>query len=264
MHKLTMTLFRLLTIALVAVWATALFAQCVEEVPAIDNGPIAVNGPAIAAQCPEACPNFSPGQFLWYAEDAGFDYIAVQCSDAAGTSARIYSTTHPNSTASTCWNCVGGCGVNCPAGELCMPVPYSSGSDCHRFSCPAGFTIAERQAVVNGQTSAQPYCWRERPSSECTRPPVQVDLVGPSSIRTGQACSWSASASGGAPGASMSYTWYVSNNPVGYGPYYTGGRPSGTLVGYSWRLRVTVTDGYTWASDEILVSESSYAPMCWE
>lgn len=261
MHKLTMTLFRLLTIALVAVWATALFAQCVEEVPAIDNGPIAVNGPAIAAQCPEACPNFSPGQFLWHGDDDGFDYISVQCSDPLQQIKRIYSTTHPNSTASTCWNCVGGCGVNCPAGQLCMPVPKSSGSDCHQFSCPAGYTIGERQSVVDS-TKSEPYCWRN--TTNCSPEPIVLTMEGPSSIRTGQACSWSAYATGGNPAATKSYTWYVSNNPVGYGQYYTGGRPSGTLVGYSWRLRVDVTDGSTYASKEILVSESSYAPVCWE
>lgn len=263
MHKLTMTLFRLLAIALVVVSTTAILAQCPEEVPATDMGSIAVNGPVIAGQCPEACPNWVAGQYVAYGWDAQqLDFIEVQCSDTAQTVAKIYSTTHPNSTASTCWNCVGGCGVNCPPGELCLPVPKSSGSDCHRFACPAGYTIAERQAIVDGKTTSQPYCWRSS-TSACPPEAIALTLDGPTSIRTGEMCSWSAYASGGS-GAAFSYTWYVSNNPVGTGPYYTGGRPSGTLVGYSWRLRVDVTDGVSYASQEILVSESDYAPICME
>ena len=266
MHRLRTSLFRFLVIALVAAAiGMPAFAQqeCPPEVTATLLGPIAPNGPAIASQCPEVCPNWVAGQYLSYGWGYDFlDYIEVQCSDSLQSVRKIYSTTQEGSGASTCWNCVTGCaGSNCPSGELCVPVPRSSGSDCQRYGCPPGYTIAERESVVNGEVTSQPYCVLTD-TSNCVEP-ITVQLEGPSSIRTDSQCSWSATASGGSS-AQKSYTWYVSNNPVGYGPYYTGGRPSGTLVGSSWRLRVTVTDGVRYTSQEILVSESSNAPICFE
>lgn len=264
MHRLPLTLFRFLILALVAVWATALLGQCPPTVEAENRGPITPDGAAIAAQCPEACPNWVAGTYWSYgATLAGLDFIEVKCSNPAQTIAKIYSTIQPDSTASSCWNCVGGCGQNCPPGELCVPVPRSSGSDCRRFGCPAGYVIAERASVVGDGT--EPYCVRD-PNVSCPTPPqppdITVMLDGPSTIRTGGECTWSASAVGGSPGVAKTYTWYVSNNPVGTGQYYSGGRPSGTLVGAGWRLRVTATDGVRYSSQEIVVSESSSAPMC--
>lgn len=268
MSRLTITLFRSLIITLLVLCtgipAFAQQQECPPEVPATLRGAIAPNGPAIASQCPEACPNWVPGSYLSYGWGYDYlDFIEVQCSDAQQSVRKIYSTTQAGSNASTCWNCVTGCaGSNCPPGELCVPVPRSYGSDCQRYGCPAGYTIAERESVVNGEVQSQPYCVLTD-TSNCIQP-ITVQLDGPSSIRTGSQCTWSATASGGSSTAQKSYTWYVSNNPVGYGPYYTGGRPSGTLVGHSWRLRVTVTDGVRYTSQEILVSESSSAPICFQ
>ena len=271
MHGFATSLFRFLTIALAAVTlnlgiATTISAQqCPAEVEATPRGDIAPNGPAIASQCPEACTNWNPGAYVSYGWGTDFlDYIEIQCTNSTQTS-KIFSTPVVESAASTCWNCVGGCaGTNCPPGELCVPVPRLSGSDCQRYGCPAGYTIAERQAVVNGEVKTQPYCTLTD-ASQCTTtpdvPPITVQLEGPATIRTGGQCTWTANAFGGSA-AQKSYTWYVSNNPVGYGPYYTGGRPSGTLVGHSWRLRVTVTDGVRYTSQELLVKESANAPIC--
>lgn len=271
MHRFTTSLFRFLTIALTAVTlnlgtATTISAQqCPAEVEAIPRGDIAPNGPAIASQCPEACTNKNAGGYVSYGWGTDFlDYIEIQCLNAQQTS-KIFSTPVTASTASTCWNCVGGCaGSNCPPGELCIPVPRLSGSDCQRYGCPAGYTIAERQAVVNGQMKTQPYCTLIDASQCTTIPPIPaitVQLEGPATIRTGGQCTWTANAFGGST-APKTYTWYVSNNPVGYGAYYTGGRPSGTLIGASWRLRVTATDGVRYTSQEILVKESATAPIC--
>ena len=270
MHRFA-SLFRFLTITLAVLTldlgtATTISAQqCPPEVEAIPLGGIAPNGAAIASQCPEACTNWTPGQYVSYGWGTDFlDYIEIQCANAQQTT-KIYSTPVAGNTASSCWNCVGGCaGTNCPPGELCIPVPRSSGSDCQRFGCPAGYTIAERQAVVNGETKAQPYCVLTNPSdcpSDPRIPPITVQLEGPATIRTGGQCTWTANAFGGST-SPKTYTWYVSNNPVGYGTYYTGGRPSGTLIGSSWRLRVTVTDGVRYTSQEILVKESATAPIC--
>ncbi len=265
MSRLTSTLFRFLVIALVVAGAgiPAFAQQCPPaQIEATPMGGITPNGSAIAGQCPEACPNWVAGQYVAYGWGTDFlDYIEVQCSDVQQSVKKIWSTPVSGSNASTCWNCVGGCGQNCPPGELCLPVPRSTGSDCQRFGCPSGYSIAERQAVVNGETKTQPYCVR---TAQCPPqppiPPITVQLEGPATIRTGGECTWTANAFGGS--GNLSYTWYVSNNPVGHGPYYTGGRPSGTLVGYSWRLRVTVTDGVRYTSQEIQVSESSSAPIC--
>jgi hypothetical protein len=269
MRRLATTSFRFFIIAIAAVClAPASFADCPAEVEAINRGDITPNGPAIAAQCPEACPNWVPGTYMFTAWDTSYlDFVMVQCSDARRTKAKIFAEPNSQSNASTCWNCVGGCaGSNCPPGELCVPIPRQTGSDCQRFGCPAGYSIRERSAIVNGEERTQPYCVLTDPSSCPPDPPeppaIIVTLEGPSTIRTGTTCSWSASAIGGATGVNKTYTWYVSNNPVGYGPYYTGGRPSGTLVGYGWRLRVDATDGVRYGSKEIVVSESSSAPIC--
>lgn len=263
MSRLTITLVRVLVIALVLIGGgTQAFAQACPEVEAIPRGAIAPDGQAIASQCPEACPNWVPGQYLSYGWDTSFlDYIEIQCSDLSKP--KIWSTPQDGSSASTCWNCTGGCaGTACPPGELCLPIPRSSGSDCQRFGCPAGYTIAERDAVINGVSKKQPYCVRTDATTCPPDPEISVQLEGPAKIRTNGQCTWTANAWGGSATAAKSYTWYVSNNPVGYGPYYTGGRPSGTLVGNSWRLRVTVTDGVKYKSQEVLVSESSTAPIC--
>lgn len=256
-------LFRFFILALAVVSAAMpILAQCPQEVPAEFRGDITPNGPVIAAQCPEACPNFFAGQYVSYGwTSTGLDFIEVQCSDATAKVAKIYSTPQPDSTASVCWNCVEGCGTNCPPGELCMPVPWSSGSDCKRFGCPAGYNIVERHSDAGKE---EPYCVRD-PAVYCPTtpqpPPLVVVLEGPEKIRTGGECSWSAVAYGGT-GAPKTYSWSVSNNPAGDGPYYTGGRPSGTLVGYSWRLRVYATDGTKSATQEIIVSEDPNAPFC--
>ena len=252
MREFTMKSFRyfLLTLTVVCLSASSLYAQTCPPAtkPAREVGPIAPNGPWIASQCPEACDPKIAGRFEELFQDYGgsyIDYITVWCG--AGYSTPIPST-------STCWNCEDGCaGSNCPAGSLCMPIANQTGSDCRQYVCddPA-------YAITEDSATGVPYCRRKQDCADT----LSVTLDGPMTIRTGTSCTWSAITSGGNPNTGRSYTWYVSNNPVGYAQWYTGGRPSGTLVGAGWRLRVTVTDGSSYASSEFVVSESSCAPLC--
>jgi hypothetical protein len=99
------------------------------------------------------------------------------------------------------------------------------------------------------------------PVQHCT--PATVLLDGPTTIRTGTSCTWSAEAFSECTGATYTYNWYVSNTWVGSGQWYTGGRPNGVLAGQSWRLRVEASyNGFAAGSSEIYVSESASAPIC--
>jgi hypothetical protein len=256
MRKSAATLFRLFIIVVAAALGTTLVAaDCPPTKPATFRGPIAPNGPWIAYQCPEACGNKTPGTFVRHTEDAYLlDWIFVWCT--GGYEAGIPAT-------STCWNCMNGCaGTNCPPGELCMPIARSSGTDCRRYGCddPA-YTITE------DSPTGVPYCKRTQPCPE--DPPVQhctpatVVLDGPTTIRPGASCTWSAEAWSECTGATYTYNWYVGSYWLGSGQYYTGGRPSGVLVGQSWRLRVEATyNGYAAGSKEITVREDANARIC--
>lgn len=246
--------FFMIALAVLCVAGTPIaVADCPPETkPATARGPIAPNGPWIAYQCPEACGMMTPGTFLRHTEDPYLvDWIFVWCQ--GGYEAAIPAT-------STCWNCVDGCaGANCPPGELCMPIAGQWGSDCIRYGCddPA-YEIVEKTA-----TSA-PYCRRKE---ACTTPsctPATVTLEGPTTIRTGASCTWTATAASSTCAASAyTYTWYVANHWAGTGQYYSGGRPSGVLIGSSWKVRVEVAyNGVAVGSKEISVKESANAPIC--
>jgi hypothetical protein len=257
MRRETATLFRLFLIMLAAAWSGSalLAADCPETKPATHRGPIAPNGPWIAYQCPEACGNKTPGTFVRHTEDPYLlDWIFVWCSGG-------YEVGIPANT--SCWNCINGCaGSNCPPGELCVPIKNSWGSDCQRYACddPA-------YTLVENWTTGIPYCRRSQPCP--TDPPVQqctpatVMLEGPTKIRPGATCTWSAQAFSECSGATYTYTWYVANQYAGTGEYYTGGRPSGVQIGYPWKIRVEATyNGYAAGSQEITVKEDSTARIC--
>ena len=256
------TFVRFLTLAFIvlSLAGTGLSAaDCPPTKPATYRGPIAPNGPWITYQCPELC-GTQPGTFLRRVEDVDFmDLIYVWCPNVAEERAI------PSS--STCWNCVDGCaGSNCPPGELCLPKAKQSGYDCFRWGCddPA-YTIMEGTS----ENGWQAYCRRVQPCPE--DPPVQqcvpasVWTDGPTTIRPGTSCTWSAGVFSECPSSAYTYHWYAGTMWVGSGEYYTGGRPSGVLIGSPWRLRVEAiynANGQIAGSREFWVSESSSAPIC--
>jgi hypothetical protein len=253
MRRYAMTMFRVFTVVMATVCGTALLAtECQPTKPANYRGQIAPNGPWIAYQCPEACGMMTPGTFLRRVEDPNLlDWIYVWCNGG-------YETAIP--ATSTCWNCVNGCaGSNCPPGELCIPIARQSGSDCLRYGCddPA-------YELVESSATTVPYCRRKQPcptTPTCT--PATVVLDGPTTIRPGASCMWSAQAFSECTGAAYTYNWYVANHWAGSGQYYSGGRPSGVLIGSSWKVRVEVTyNGSPAGSKEITVREAASAPIC--
>jgi hypothetical protein len=262
MHKYAMTSFRffLIAFALVCVFdgPAALAQTCEPTKPATDRGAITPNGPWIAYQCPESCNMSTPPVFLRWTEDPWLlDTIWVWCGAVNGNPG--YEAAIPSN--SSCWNCINGCaGDNCPPGELCIPRPNQWGSDCRRYACDD----PNYELVENG-VNGVPYCRRKVacPPS-CT--PATVTLDGPTRIRTGASCTWTGNAFNDTCNASAyTYNWYTGTFWLGSGQYYTGGRPSGVLIGSPWRLRVEVTYNGTWVgSKEIEVRESSTAPICFQ
>jgi hypothetical protein len=256
MYRYAATLFRLFIIAVVAVCISGpavLADDCPDTKPATYRGPIAPNGPWIAYQCPEACGGGTVGgTFVRHSEDPWLlDWIYVWCP--GGYEVGIPAT-------STCWNCIDGCaGANCPPGELCMPIARQGGSDCIRYGCddPA-------YELVETSANGVPYCRRKDPCppvQHCT--PATVILDGPTTIRPGTSCTWSTEAFSECTGAAYTYHWYVANHWAGSGQYYSGGRPSGVLIGSSWKVRVEVLyNGSPAGSKEITVKESSTARIC--
>lgn len=247
---------RFLMIALAAVCVagvlvpmTAEAQQCQPTKPATDRGAIAPNGSWIASQCPEACGTMPTGVYLRHSEDPNLlDWIYVWCSGG-------YEAGIPAS--STCWNCIDGCaGSNCPAGELCIPIPRQGGSDCRRFAC----TDPDYELVESGSNSV-PYCRRKVACPTCT--PATIALQGPTQIRTGEECMWNVAVTAGCSSSSYTYNWYVGTFWVGSGEYYSGGRLSGVPYGSAWKLRVEATyNGAAAGAAEIWVSESNNAAIC--
>jgi hypothetical protein len=196
---------------------------------------------------------------------SGVDVVYARCDKAGETTQYV----DIRSDFGDCWRCEGdaGCGTNCPPGELCVQQPGVAGSDCRRYGC----TDSRYQPVENGydaQGRIIVVC-RLKPTETCTTPscvPATVTLSGPTQIRPGATCEWSATASSstGCSAGDYIYHWYAANAWVGGGQYYTGGKPSGVLNGYPWKLRVEVvtSDGTFAGKHEITVSESSNAPVC--
>lgn len=295
MERSAVTLFRVVLMAIAAVCVmdanyfipsqaldlgvgTALLASdCPPTIPATPppsaDPAIAPNGPWIAYQCPEICGGNQGGTFQRWERDANdLDWIVVRCPN--GTTNRFndlgqMSSGHPLTydvgipASSTCWNCVDGCaGSLCPAGESCVPTAKQPGSDCRRWVCNDPDYAAFEENQAHGIPNCRRTSWCP-PAQHCT--PANVLLDGPTVIRTGGSCTWTAEAFSECSGANYEYYWYVANHFAGSGQYYSGGRPSGVLIGSSWPIRVEVTyNGYPAGSHQIYVKESSTAAICLE
>jgi hypothetical protein len=283
MRRYARTLFRFFTIALAAVCVveanlfipsttldlgigTPLLASDCQDVVAADlEGQIAPDGPWITKQCPEVCGGpLVTRTFLrhWQDPTNNLDWVVVWCG--TGREGWIPARSVEPGEPRTCWNCQGGCAGEgkCPPGMACVPYPAKSvGSDCHMWSCRAGYSIRD------DASSGIPYCQRtdpcplDPPVQHCT--PASVLLEGPTTIRTGRTCTWSALVFSECTGAGYTYNWYVFNTWVGGGQTYTGGKPNGVLAGQSWKLRVEASyNGGFAGSREITVKESATAPLC--
>jgi hypothetical protein len=255
---------------------TALLAtDCPPTIPATPPSGvdpwITPNGPWIAFQCPEACGGTEGGTFVRWEQDANnLDWIYVRCANGTMNRFNEYgqlSNGHPLAyeiaipASSSCWNCIDGCaGDTCPPGQTCLPKAKEINSDCRRWVCN---DPNYGQLVENRQTGI-PDCKRTTlcpPSQQCT--PATILLDGPTAIKPGASCTWTAEAFSECTGANYEYYWYVSNQFAGTGQYYSGGRPSGVQIGYSWPIRVEVTyNGYAAGSKEIYVKESNKAGFC--
>lgn len=255
MRSYVMTLCRIVTIAFIAV---SIHAQCLDTMPVIERGPIAPDGNVIAGQCQEACTTFgTTPKFDRHWEDPWYlDWITIGCYASDGT--RVGGT--DVASTNTCWKCVEGCaGSACPPGETCLPRPNWGGSDCHRYACadPVNYMVVE-----NTQTGV-PECRRREPCSPPSCTTATVVLNGPTKIQPGATCMWTAEIQSQCPSSDYIYHWYAGPQWVGSGPSYTGGKPSGVLNGYPWRVRVEIVyNGALVASDEIQVSESANAMAC--
>ncbi|HEX2210380.1 MAG TPA: hypothetical protein VHG93_22065 [Longimicrobium sp.] len=160
----------------------------------------------------------------------------------------------PWDSSNSCWNCVNGCATNCPTGYSCYPITGTDGTDCKPFKCDVSDGKAWR--LVDVGYGVPPKC----EVLDCPPPPLTISVDGPSSIRPGAECSWTATPGGG-NGNPYSITWYVGGTSVGYGPYWTGSKPSG-VYGSNWTLKAEVTDGSTATYTLHPISESSGAPIC--
>ncbi|MFO7894505.1 MAG: hypothetical protein R6U63_12290 [Longimicrobiales bacterium] len=90
--------------------------------------------------------------------------------------------------------------------------------------------------------------------------PPAVTINGPSLIRPGDTCTWCANASGGGP---YQYTWYNETTFVGNDRCYTGTKPEG-VVGSAFDLTATVDNPGGWDQEVKTVTESAYAPFCFQ
>jgi hypothetical protein len=89
--------------------------------------------------------------------------------------------------------------------------------------------------------------------------PIPVNISGPTQIRPGATCTWTAVVSGTPP---YTYQWYNANMPVGNGSEYTGQKDPGNL-GNTFTIRVDVRDAaYGAGSKTITVTEDPSAPIC--
>lgn len=264
-YVLTSARFLTLAVAVMILGGPAILASdhCPETKPVALRGAIDPDGDWIAYSCPEACssPHDPPVFVRWDWTSSSTDVIYVWCNGingAPGGEVPIPST-------STCWKCLGSCaGSACPPGELCLPDPGQPRSDCQRYGCddPA----YEPVESFDAQGNAIVIC-RRKPTAKCPEiiscTPATVVLDGPTAIQPGATCSWSAEAWSGCPASGYTYHWYAANHWVGSGQYYSGGKPSGVLNGYPWRLRVEAFYNGTFAgSQEIEVREDSSAPIC--
>lgn len=276
MRRSVATSFRCFAFTFAAVcvmwFGIPLLAQTCPDLPFDEEWPIAPAPDKIAATCDEACPE---PHFSWTI--SGFSYAI----DPSGTPIDVVYAKCVNKLDGTtkyvnipsdffdCWRCegYGGCaGDACPQGQLCVQQPAVGGSDCRRYVC----NDPRYQPVENGydENGKILVVCRLKPEETCEPPtctPATVTLAGPTKIQPGATCEWSAAAT--APGCASGtyiYHWFAANQWVGGGQSYTGGKPSGVLNGYPWKLRVEVVlqDGTPAGSKEITVSESSTAPVC--
>lgn len=106
---------------------------------ATDQGGVTANRSILRTNCnTEACGLSSISKGYEIIEDGGAelrDLMRGTCMDGS-----LFSLT---SDATGCWDCTEGCAVEpeCPAGERCVTIPKSAGSDCRRFKCEAGYTM---------------------------------------------------------------------------------------------------------------------------
>lgn len=217
---------------------------CYDSMPAAMVDSLPTEPTAIATNCgPETCGGTEVGEVVNVLVDAdgNKDVIVIECDD---------NSVHYVKSDSTCWNCVEGCADSaCPDGAMCTPIPGLPGSDCRAYTCPVGWTLTQTTALT------APTCRRYK---ECP-PPLTVTIDGPSKIKPGAQCTWTATVSGGS--GTYTYNWFREVEWVSGASSYTGGRPNGTLLP-QFKLRVEVSDGTQGASAELLVKESSTAMVC--
>jgi hypothetical protein len=213
---------------------------CYEYVNPTWLGGVATDPDIIAYNCgPETC-GLSVGVGLGVNVDADglVDEAVIQCPN---NSIFVVPSTDP------CWDCVYECGgSNCPSGALCSTIPGSYGSDCQAFTCPSGYDL------VHTGVLQPPTC--RRPCQTLT-----VDIDGPTSIQPSATCTWTANVSGG--NGSHTIHWYNDNHWQTSGMYYTGGKLGGSTSS-QFRVRVEVSDGSQFTSDEIIVTEDPNAMIC--
>ena len=250
---------------------TKLLAQnCPETIAARPMGPVTPDGHGIAAQCPEVCVNetLSPHfKRLVYDPNGPIDIVYVDCiRDVDG--ALVKSDQKIPSDFGDCWRCIDSCGgTACPDGQTCIPVPGTNGSDCQSYVCddpayePKESRDAEGKVIVVCQLKQGAVCQGGAPTCTAT-----VFMEGPTKIRPGATCMWSADlwpSSTSCPESGYIYHWFAANQWVGLGEYYSGGKPDGVLNGYPWKLRVEAWYNGVYAGKrEIEVREDSTAPVC--
>lgn len=154
----------------------------------------------------------------------------------------------------SCWYCRYGCRDPywaCDGEDACVLREGVSKGDCRGYNCPDGYTMLEYDLTEI------PKCVKETTADG----PVSVTIDGPTEIQEGGSCTWWANASGGS--GSYSYNWYYEGSWVGSGDSYTGGVLNGD-TDTSFRLTVYASDGSDSDNDEIFVSETPDAPLCFQ
>jgi hypothetical protein len=154
----------------------------------------------------------------------------------------------------SCWYCRYGCSDPywaCNGEDACVLEEGERGGDCRGYNCPTGYTMLDHDITE------VPKCVKEITEPEV----VDVTIDGPTEIQEDGFCTWWANASGGS--GSYSYSWYYDGSWVGSGDSYTGGVLDGD-IDTSFRLTVYAWDGSSTASEEIFVSESPNARICFQ
>lgn len=252
-------------------FGTQLWAQtCPETIAPTPKGPVTPDGPSIAAQCPEACVLLSTSPHykrFGYDQNGKIDVVYVDCKrDSDGTV--VATDVEIQSDFGDCWRCIDSCGgAACPSGQTCIPDPGTEGSDCQSYGCddpayePKESRDAEGNIIVVCQLIPGAVC--KGPTPSCT---ATVFMEGPTKIRPGATCMWSADlwpSSTSCAESEYIYHWFAANQWVGIGEYYSGGKPDGVLNGYPWKLRVEAWHNGVYAGKrEIEVKEDANAPVC--